>query len=57
MKMKMKMKNESHRYDINRSRPRHGHKQHLKLNTQAELKKSVAYKKSMYNIESNLFDF
>ena len=57
MKMKMKMKNESHRYDINRSRPRHGHKQHLKLNTQAELKKSVAYKKSVYNIESNLFDF
>ena len=24
--MKMKMKNTSHRYDINRSRPRHGHK-------------------------------
>ena len=26
MKMKMKMKNWSHRYDINRLRPRHGHK-------------------------------
>ena len=24
--MKMKMKNRSHRYDINRARPRHGHK-------------------------------
>ena len=26
-------------------------------NTEAELKKSVAYEKSVYNIESNLFDF
>ena len=26
-------------------------------NTEAELKKGVAYKKSVYNIESNLFDF
>ena len=26
MKMKMKMKNSSHKYDINRPRPRQGHK-------------------------------
>ena len=26
MKIKMKMKNRSHRYDINRPRPRNGHK-------------------------------
>ena len=26
MKMKLKKKNISYRYDINRSRPRHGHK-------------------------------
>ena len=26
MKIRLKMKNRSHRYDINRPRPRHGHK-------------------------------
>ena len=26
MKMRLKMKNRSHRYDINRPRPRYGHK-------------------------------
>ena len=26
MKMRLKMKNRSHRYDINRPRPRNGHK-------------------------------
>ena len=52
--MKLKMKNGSQRYGINRTSPIHGHKytkykmrlsnQHLS-NTEAELKKSVAYKK------------
>ena len=74
MKMRLNMKNTSHRYDVNRTRPRHGHKytrykivsvydgymyyatpaqqtseaQFMKelSNTEAELKKSVAYKKS-----------
>ena len=62
MKMQMKSHG-SHRYDINRPWSRHGHKyseykkclyvmmlicikQHLS-NTEAELKKSVAYKKSV----------
>ena len=26
MEMRLKMKNRSHRYDVNRPRPRHGHK-------------------------------
>ena len=26
MKMELKMKNRSHKYDINRPKPRHGHK-------------------------------
>ena len=26
MKMRLEMKNRSHRYDINRPRPKHGHK-------------------------------
>ena len=75
MKMGLIMKNRSHRYDINRPRPRHGHKytkqkmclgiimfiyvssngygtfeaQFMKKlsNTGVELKKSVAYIKSM----------
>ena len=58
------MKNRSQRYDIKRPRPRHGHKYSKyemclsimmeaqfitkSRNTQAELKKSVAYEKSLY---------
>ena len=44
MKMRLQIKNRSHRYGINRPRPRHGRKF---SNTEAELKKSVAYKKSV----------
>ena len=58
--MKMKMKNTSHRYDINRHRPRHGHKkmywvtfeaQFMKKlsNTEVGWKKSVGCKESVYN--------
>ena len=36
MKMRLKMKNRSHRYDINRPRPRNGHKY-------------IKYKMSHYN--------
>ena len=51
--MKMKIENRSHSYNKNRPRSRHGHKYskyensvHEKLsNTEAELKRSVAYKK------------
>ena len=57
--MKINVKNKSHRYDINRPRSRHGHKrskykkglsmmsQFIKklYNTEAELEKSIAYKK------------
>ena len=73
--MRLRIKNKSHRYDINRLRPKHGHKsakykmcliimmvrgikQHLSKiwssnqkkwsNTEAELEKAVAYKKSVY---------
>ena len=60
VKMKIKTKNRSHRYDINRPRSKHEHKSHyddaymyqaetnfmIKVSsTEAELKKSVAYKK------------
>ena len=63
MKTRLKMKNRSHRYNINRPRPRHEHKytknkiRHSKMiaqfmkklsNTEAELKKSVTYKKTVY---------
>ena len=63
MKMKMKIKNRSHRYDINRPRSRYGHKysrykkcvsmmmliciKHHLSKTEAEMKKIVAYKKSI----------
>ena len=72
----LKMKNRSQKHDIDKPRPRYGHKyakyqmwlsimivlctkqhhsnfeaQFMKMlsNTKAELKKSVAYKKSVYN--------
>ena len=54
MKIMVKMKNRAHRCDINRPRPRHRHKyttfeaQIMKMlnNTDAEFKKSLAYKKA-----------
>ena len=66
------MKNRSQRYDIKRPRPRHGHKYSKyemclnimmeaqfitkSRNTQVELKKSVAYEKSLYIENENLFN-
>ena len=64
MNMRLKMKNRSHTYDINRPRSRHRHKYtKYKMclsimigmknlsNTEAELKRSVAYKKRVYRVE------
>ena len=80
MKARLKMKNRSYKYNINRLKPRDGHKytkykvslsimmvicikQHVSntyisihekfSNTEAELKKSVAYKKSVYFFKCN----
>ena len=41
--MKMKKKNRSNRYDINKPSPGHGYKYSKLSNTEAELKKSIAY--------------
>ena len=40
MKMRLKMKYRSHRYNITKTRPRHGHKQHL-INIWSSIHKKV----------------
>ena len=74
LNMRLKLKNISHMCDMNRPRPRHGHK-HSKhkvclsntkakfeaqfkkklSNNEAELKKSVAYKKSVYTFGITIY--
>ena len=52
MKMRLKMKNRSQRYDINRSRPRHGHK-YTKYKTCLSIMMVVCINQHLSNILSS----
>ena len=54
MKMEIKMKNKSHRYDINRSRPRHGHKYCKFKNCLSVIILEAQFKKKLSSTEAKL---
>ena len=55
IKMILKMKNRSHRYDINRVRPRHGHK-YTKYKTCISIMIVICIKQHLSNILSSIHE-
>ena len=53
--MRLKMKNRSHRYDINRVRPRHGHK-YTKYKTYISIMIVICIKQHLSNILSSIHE-
>ena len=53
--MRLKMKNRSHRYDINRVRPRHGHK-YTKYKTCISIMIVICIKQHLSNILSSIHE-
>ena len=51
--MRLKMKNRSHRYDINRPRPRHGHK-YTKYKRCLSIMMAICIKQHLSNTEAEL---
>ena len=49
VKMRLEIKNRSHRHDINRPRPRHGHK-YIKRKTRLSIMMAIFTKQMLSNI-------
>ena len=53
VKMRLEIKNRSHRHDINRPRPRHGHK-YIKRKTRLSIMMAIFTKQMLSNIWSSI---